>query len=274
MPKRKNLTRKRRTRSRKSLRGLPRRMYRGGADKEYVAELICNVAKEGDRLEKLKPLIEAFNITSNYTVDKIEVITHPLYNKFNEKATPSERSLYINFLKLLEKHKDDGMYVLFFESDVKPLKDISSCKSDIDGTLADMKTHNIDMVYLCKGHINDLGDSPEISIRREAESTHNFMKTNIVGSNEVLNSILNDTGKKITDTLYRAATSRAGEALLIGPKLIQRFIEYFYNTDNHFTADWDFNIFFNKNPDIIIAWRVPELFEQDKGFSTLLNDRK
>ena len=266
-------TRKRRTRSRKSLRRSPRRVYRGGADKEYVAEIICNVEKEGDRLEKLKPLLEVFNPTSNYTVDKTEVISHPLYNKFNEKATLSERSLYINVIKLLEKHKDDGMYVLFFESDVKPLKDIASCKVDIETTLTDMKAHNIDMVYLCKGHIKDLGDSPETRIRNEAETTYSNL-INMIGSNKDLSSIPNDTGKKITDTLYRAATSRAGEALLFGPKFIQRFLDYFYTTDNHFTADWDFNIFFNKNPDIIIAWRVPELFEQDKGFGTLLNDRK
>lgn len=271
--KRKNLTRKRRTRSRKSVRRLPRRIYRGGVNKEYVAEMICNVSKEGDRLEKLKPIIEVFNVTLNYTVDKTEVTSHPLYSKFNEKATPSERSLYINFIKLLEKHKEDGMYVLFLESDVKPLKDIASCKADIDGTLPDMKAYNIDMVYLCKGHIKDLGNPPETRIRNEAELTHNNLK-NILGSNHGLSDIPNDTGKKITDTLYKAATSRAGEAILIGPKLIQRFIAYFYNTDNHFTADWDFNIFFNKNPDIIVAWRVPELFEQDKGFSTLLNDRK
>jgi hypothetical protein len=271
--KRKNLTRRRRTRSRKSVRRLPRRIYRGGVNKEYVAEMICNVSKEGDRLEKLKPIIEVFNVTLNYTVDKTEVTSHPLYSKFNEKATPSERSLYINFIKLLEKHKEDGMYVLFLESDVKPLKDIASCKADIDRTLPDMKAHNIDMVYLCKGHIKDIGDPPETRIRNEAESTYDNL-TNILGSNHGLSDIPNDTGKKITNTLYKAATSRAGEAILIGPKLIQRFIAYFYNTDNHFTADWDFNIFFNKNPDIIVAWRIPELFEQDKGFSTLLNDRK
>jgi hypothetical protein len=138
---------------------------------------------------------------------------------------------------------------------------------------AEMKKHAVDMVYLCKGHIKDLGDSPETRIRNEAESTYDNLK-NILGSNHGLSDIPNDTGKKITDTLYRAATSRAGEALLMGPKLIQRFLDYFYTTDNHFTADWDFNIFFNKNPDIIVAWRVPELFEQDKGFATLLNDRK
>ena len=128
-------TRKRRTRSRKSLRRSPRRVYRGGADKEYVAEIICNVEKEGDRLEKLKPLLEVFNITPSYYVDKTNVKDHPLYSKFSVKATPSERSLAINHIINLEKHKDTGKFVIMFESDVNLLTDIQTLRSELDNIL-------------------------------------------------------------------------------------------------------------------------------------------
>ena len=114
MRKRKNLTRKRRTRSHKSVKR-PRYRVHGGNNKEYVAELICDVSKEKDRLEKLKPILEAFNITPSYYVDKTNVHEHPLYNKFTAKSSNSEKSLTINHVTNLQKHKDSGKFVLMFD---------------------------------------------------------------------------------------------------------------------------------------------------------------
>jgi hypothetical protein len=239
-------------------------MRGGNGRREYVVELICNAKKEQDRLDKLKPLIDLFGITTNYFVDKSEVKGDPLYTKFHTKTTLSERSLYINFIKLIEKHKDDGMFVLFLESDVKPLKDIISIKADIDTTVKEMKDNKIDIVYLCKGHIKDIGADPGATIRKDKED---------MDKHHGLGNMPNTIGNKFTDTLYRAATSRAGESILMAPRLIQKFLEYFYSRENHLTADWDFNHFFSNTPDIVVAWRVPELFEQDKSFGTLLNDR-
>ena len=240
MPKRKNLTRKRRTRSRKSLRRLPRRMYRGGADKEYVAELICNVAKEGDRLEKLKPLIEAFNITPSYYVDKTNVKDHPMYNKFSEKATPSERSLTINHVTNLQKHKDTGKFVLMFESDVKLLTDIKTLMSELDKIVNEMKENNVGITFLGKGHLNTV-----------------------------------DTSKyeKISETLYKTGESRCTEAYIISPACLNTYLNYVNNTNENVTPDWNFNYFLKATPNVIACWRIPELFEQDKSFVTLLNDR-
>jgi hypothetical protein len=234
------ITRKRNTRSRKSMRRLLRRVYRGGVNKEYVAEMICNAAKEGDRLEKLKPILDAFNIIPSYYVDKTNVKDHPMYTKFSEKATNSERSLTINHVMNLQKNKDTGKFVLMFESDVKPLMDIQTLTNDIDKTVKEMKEKDIGIVFLGKGHLNTV-----------------------------------DTSKyeKISDTLYKTDESRCTEAYIISPKCIHMYLDYFNTTNENVTPDWNFNHFFKATPHVIACWRIPELFEQDKGFPTLLNDR-
>jgi hypothetical protein len=215
-------------------------VYRGGADKEYVAEIICNVEKEGDRLEKLKPLLEVFNITPSYYVDKTNVKDHPLYSKFSVKATPSERSLAINHIINLEKHKDTGKFVIMFESDVNLLTDIQTLRSELDKIINEMKENNVGITFLGKGHLNTV-----------------------------------DTSKyeKISETLYKTGESRCTEAYIISPTCINRYLNYVNNTNNNMAADWNFNHFFKGTPNVIACWRIPELFEQDKSFMTLLNDR-
>jgi hypothetical protein len=241
MRKFKKFTRKRRTRSRKSVRKIRQISYKGGSDKEYVAELICNVAKEGDRLEKLKPLIDAFSITPSYYVDKTNVKDHPMYNKFSEKATLSERSLTINHITNLQKHKDIGKFVLMFESDVKLLTDIQTLKSELDKIINEMKGNNIGIAFLGKGHLNQV-----------------------------------DTSKyeKLSDTLYKTGESRCTEAYIISPECINKYLDYVNNNNDNLAADWNFNYFFKATPDVIACWRIPELFEQDRDFVTLLDDRK
>jgi hypothetical protein len=236
MGRRKNLTRKRRTRSRKSIKRFRQRYYRGGNDKEYVAELICDVSKEKDRLEKLKPILEAFNITPSYYVDKTNVHEHPLYNNFNPESSNSEKSLTINHVTNLQKHKDSGKFVLMFESDVAPLHDFPTLMTEIDKTIKDMKEKDVCLAYL--GNCDPL-------------DTSGF--------------------EKITDTLYKTLHPRCTDSYLISPKCINRYIDYVNNTKGNLTPDWNFNRFFKDTPDLTSCWRIPELFKQDKGFATLLN---
>jgi len=229
---RKSITRKRRMHSRKRLRKI-----RGGG-KEYVAELICNVSKEQDRVEKLKPLLDAFNITPSYYVDKTNVHEHPLYKKFMEKAANSERSLTINHVTNLEKHKDKGLFVLMLESDAKPLMDMPILATEIDNTIKEMKEKGVGITFLGKGHLDTV-----------------------------------DTNKyeKLTETLYKTGESRCTEAYIISPSCITKYLEYVNRIDNNVTPDWNFNYFLKSTPDVIGCWRIPELFEQDKVFKTLID---
>ena len=237
MRKRKNLTRKRRTRSRKSVKRLRNKIHYGGNDKEYLAEIICDASKEQDRLEKLKPLLEAFSITPSYYVDKNNVKDHPLYSKF-KNASDSERSLTINQVMILQKNKEKGKFVLMFESDVKPLMELPVIVGEIDKTIIEMKEKNVGIAFLGKGHLDTV-----------------------------------DTSKyeKISDTLYKTGESRCAEAYIISPACITKYLDYVNNTNDNTTPDWNFNNFFKATPDVIGCWRIPELFEQDKGFKTILD---
>jgi hypothetical protein len=203
-------------------------------------ELICNKLKEQDRLEKLKPLIEAFNITPSYYVDKTEVKVHPLYNKFKQETSDSERSLTINQVTILQKNKDSGKFVLMFQSDVKPLMDLDIIISEIDKTINEMKENNVGIVFLGKGHIDT------VDINKYT---------------------------KISDTLYNSGESRCAEAYIMSSLCIKKYLDYFNNTNENVVDDWNFNYFLKATPDVLACYRIPELFEQDKNFPTLLNDR-
>lgn len=209
-------------------------------DKEYITELICDVSKERDRFEKLKPLIEVFNITPSYYVDKVDVKENPLYNKFKIDVSDSERSLTINQITILQKNKDSGKFVLMFQSDVKLLVDISIILSEIDKTVKEMKENNVGIAFLGKGDI----DKVDIS-----------------------------KYEKISETLYITGLSRCAEAYIMSPNCIEKYLNYFKNTNNNVVDDWNFNYFLKATPDIIGCYRIPELFEQDKIFLTLLDDR-
>ena len=211
----------------------------GASDKEYVAELICDVSKEKDRLEKLKPILEAFHITPSYYVDKTNVHQHPLYSKFNPKSSDSEKSLTINHVTNLQKHKDSGKFVLMFEIDVTPLHDFPTLMGEIDKTIKDMKEKDVCLVYL--------GNCDPLDISKF---------------------------ERITDTLYKTLHPRCTDSYLISPKCINKYIDYVNNTNENITPDWNFNRFFKDMPDLISCWRIPELFKQDRGLPSLIEHSK
>ena len=217
----------------------------GGAAK-YGTELILNMEKEADRYEELKPIVEAFGITPTFVVGKDKVSTHPLYHKFDTnqnklRNTASEISAAINHIECIKKHKDTNDYVLIFESDVKPLYSIAEIKRDIENVLHEMEDHKIDFVFLGKGHLDSV-NSTKLS--------------------------------KFTDTLFkwRDKASRCAESYIVSPNGIARYLEYVEKEPHHVAIDWDFNYFFRKNDDINVAWRIPELFKQNKEkFASSIN---
>lgn len=217
-----------------------------GGGVKYGTELILNMEKEADRYKELKPIVEAFRITPTFVVGKDKVSTHPLYPKFNTdqnklRNTPSEISTAINHIECIKKHKDTNDYALIFESDVKPLYSIPDIKRDIENTLNEMVEHKIDFVFLGKGHL-DFVNSTKLS--------------------------------KFTDTLFkwRNKASRCAESYIVSPNGIARYLEYVEKEPHHVAIDWDFNYFFRKNDDINVAWRIPELFKQNKEkFASSIN---
>jgi len=212
-----------------------------GNNRNYKVELICNVSKETERIEKLGPILDLFNITPSYSVDKSDVERHELYNKFSKVITKSEASLYINHIVILKNYSDKGKYVLIFESDVKPLKELNSIESDLNTLVEQMTEKNIDIVFIGKGHLPYVNTSEY---------------------------------QKLTDTLYRVNSSRCTEAYMVSPRFIEKYLEYFDNTDNHVSIDHDYNNFFKATDDIVVAWRIPELFEQDGSVSTIIEHTK
>jgi hypothetical protein len=73
-----------------------------------------------------------------------------------------------------------------------------------------------------------------------------------------------DTAKltRVTEDLFLTRHSRCTEAYLISPNGRQAYLDFFHTTDNHVVIDWDFNMFFSKQPEIKCAWAIPELFSQ------------
>lgn len=232
---RKRLTSRRKSRSgRKTLRKYKqkKRMVGGDAIPKHGFELILDVEKEKEQHEDLKPLIEKFKITPSFAVNKDDVSSHPLYPKF-KKEHPTAISLAINHIECIKKHKDTNDYLIIFESDVLALYDLEVVKKDIEKAVKEMQDNKIDFVFMGKGHLDSVSGSAK---------------------------------ENITETLYKMSerASRCTESYIISPNGMARYLEYVDKEPDHYAIDWDYNNFFVKNPDIVIAWRIPELFRQNK----------
>lgn len=207
-------------------------MLGGDSIPKHAFELIVDVNNEKDRYEDIKPLIEKFKITPTFIVDKDNVSSHPLYPKF-KKEHPTAISLAINHIECIKKHKDTNEYLVIFESDATPLFDLEVVKGDIEKAVKEMQNNKIDFVFMGKGHLDDVSASAK---------------------------------ENITETLYKMSerASRCTESYIISPNGITRYLEYVDKEPDHSAIDWDYNHFFVKNPDIVVAWRIPELFRQNK----------
>ena len=231
---RKLLTSRRKSRSRrKTLRKYKHKkgMLGGDSVPKHAFELIVDVENEKERYEDIKPLIEKFKITPTFLVNKDNVSSHPLYPKF-KKQHPTAISLAINHVECIKKHKDTNEYLVIFESDATPLFDLEVIKADIEKAVKEMQENKIDFVFMGKGHLADVTASAK---------------------------------EIITETLYKMSerASRCAESYIISPNGITRYLEYLDKEPDHSSIDWDYNHFFVKNEDIVVAWRIPELFKQN-----------
>jgi len=207
-------------------------MVGGETIPKHAFELIMDIKTEKERHEDIKPLIEKFTITPRFVVNKDNVSSHLLYPKF-KKEDPTAISLAINHIECIKKHKDTNEYLVIFESDATPLYDLEVVKKDIEKAVKEMQDNKIDFVFMGKGHLDNVSGSAK---------------------------------ENITETLYKMSerASRCTESYIISPNGIARYLEYVDKEPDHVAIDWDYNNFFVKNQDIVVAWRIPELFSQNK----------
>jgi len=206
-------------------------MVGGETTPKHAFELILDLKTEKERHEDIKPLIEKFKITPAFVVNKDNVSSHPLYPKFKNQH-PTAISLAINHIECIKKHKGTNEYLVIFESDATPLYDLEVVKRDIEKAIKEMQDNKIDFVFMGKGHLDSVSGSAK---------------------------------ENITETLYKMSerASRCTESYIISPNGIARYLEYVDKEPVHAAIDWDYNYFFVKNPDIVVAWRIPELFRQN-----------
>jgi hypothetical protein len=197
---------------------------------DFHIEAICNTAVETDRVATLRSITDHYRIQPGYTVYGEEAASHPYYSKFTCKM--NARSLAINHITLLEKYKDATKPLLLFESDVLCLYPFEYIDTQLAQIVKDMRTHQIDFVFLGKGCFQDT------------------------------QAILPRVGPRITGGLYQSTTSRCTEAFLISPQGIRAYLEFFYTAPLHKAIDADFNELFRVRPEIRCAWAIPELFRQ------------
>ena len=190
-------------------------------------EAICNTSIETNRLATLEHITNHYEIQPGYTIYGDETPSHPYYPKFN--CLLNARSLAINHITLLEKHKNSHKPLLIFESDVLCIHSLNHTDDKLRQIIHDMIEHTIDFVFLGKGCFPTVKTEDRVHI-------------------------VND--------LYKAASSRCTESYLISPRGIQAYLEFFNTTDNHTAIDADYNIFYRAYPHISCAWTIPELFKQ------------
>jgi hypothetical protein len=201
-------------------------------------EAICNTSVETNRLATLNHITNHYMIQPGCATYGADVESHPYYSKFN--CLLNARSLAINHITLLEKHKNSYKPLLIFESDVLCIHSLEHTDDKLRQIIRDMIEHTIDFVFLGKGCFQSI-------------NTNNHVH------------IVND--------LYKAVSSRCTESYLISPRGIQAYLDFFNTTDNHTAIDADYNIFFKAYPHISCAWAIPELFRQgsmDGTYSSLV----
>jgi hypothetical protein len=190
-------------------------------------EAICNTSVETNRLKTLSLITDHYKIQPGCTTYGADAQSHPYYSKFN--CLLNARSLAINHIVLLEKHKNSNKPLLIFESDVLCIDPLNHIDAKLQQIINDMAEKKIDFIFLGKGCFSSVNTSDRMHI-------------------------VND--------LYKSNTSRCTEAYLISPTGIQAYLDYFNSTDNHTAIDADYNIFFKAYPHISCAWTIPELFRQ------------
>lgn len=195
-------------------------------------ETIGNKEKEHGRFKTLRPVMEFYNKELVFEVWGDSVHKHPLYRKY---FIPAHRtgaiSLAINHISLLKKYAYKNKFLLMFESDVIPLKDMRCIHAEILKDMVVMEEKHIDIVMLGKGCFANVHACP-------------------------------DAGKPLSPTLFHKNASRCTESYIISPEGIINFVEWFYNIEKHNVFDFDINDYFKQNPERIGCWRSPELFYQ------------
>jgi len=195
-------------------------------NKKYIISIIGSKT-EVERYNKLKYLLEYFHIDFEHITYGNNTLYHKFSNKFKINKKISEISLAINHYELLKKYKNIKKYLCIFESDIIPLKELTYISNKIEDLVDKMIFYNIDFIFIGSGC---------------------FLKVPF-------------NSEKICDELYKVNRSKCTDSYIISPNAINKYLEYFENTDNHDAIDEDYNIFFEKEK-INVCWLDPELFVQ------------
>ena len=209
----------------------------------FFPVMISKIAVE----KRSHELIKYYNIEPTYTVWSKMARLHSYWKKFLKTMNQNQISLAINHIGIFETYKDCGKYLLVLESDATLLQD------KVEQVVQLMKEHNIDFVFV------GVGCFPNLDIK-------NFRLSHY--SPECCFNI--NLANPIGEILYQTNTSRCTEAYIVSPKGMQKYLEYFYNTENHNTIDFDFNNFFYQTK-TASYWAIPELFYQDPSYISNIN---
>lgn len=206
--------------------------------RKYDVEIICNIVEENKRLKTLRYIIDYFNVIPSYTVYGAETANHELYQYFSNKLTIPSISLVINHISILKKYRNTNRPLLIMESDVVELYKLSDINNEIIKTMIEMEDIGVEITFLGKGCFN------------------------ILDFNNLPHPL-----NKISETLYKTSHSRCNESVLFSPLGIRNFLEYIDSLISNnilidSSIDWLMNEYFQRYPDRIFCWKIPELFLQ------------
>jgi len=171
--------------------------------------------------------------------------------KFSKKLNTASISLIINYISVLKKYRDTNRPLLILESDAVELYKLSDVNNDIIKTIIEMEDRGVEITFLGKGCFN------------------------ILDFNNLPHPL-----NKLSETLYRTTHSRCTESVLFSPLGIRNFLGYIESLIStniliDSPIDWLLNNYFEKYPDRIYCWKIPELFLQgsfSKMYSSLIKD--
>lgn len=216
---------------------------------DYAVEIIGSPEKEPERMTTLQILIDYYKVSPSVTCYGQDVVSLPLYSRFNAAKGINVISLAVNHVSLLERYAQTNQFLVVFESDAIPTYSMDEVDAGIRKDIEVMREHGIDFAFIGHGCIN-VGDD-----------------------------VYTNPANRVGDALYFSrhvsmnGASRCTESYIVSPNGMRSFLAWFHPRVNHDAIDWAFNHYFIQNPSALGCWRHPELFRQgseDRMYPSLL----
>ena len=198
----------------------------------------------------LQVLIDYYKVSPSVTCYGQDVVSLPLYSKFDAAKGINVVSLAVNHVSLLERYAQTNQFLVVFESDAIAMYSMDEVDAGIRKDIKAMREHGVDFVFI--GH----------------------------GCNNSDSEVYTNPANRLGETLYfprlvsMNGASRCTESYIVSPNGMRSFLAWFHRRANHDAIDWAFNHYFIQNPSALGCWRHPELFRQgseDRMYPSLLN---